>query len=388
MTTVFTSAAIEAAPEATATHVLIIGVGAYPDLKRTSYSAIEPLGSPPLSATAIADWFLGAVRDTPGRGFHNPAAPLGSVEMLVSPVLTYKRPFGSAETILDTPNIENIRVAYNTWLDRLGQNANSRGVFYFCGHGLIDGNDQVVLADDFGCEGNRNLWSRAFNVSKTIQVTIRQAPATLFFFIDACMQFSKKLRFEMGFVPQALDSCGADVSPLTTEWAILRGASTGRQAFGPEDGVSRFTNALLKGLSGFCGKKIVGANQHTITWPDLREAIAAFLEHLSRNSVYKSTMSGAHDGRADVPLHVLDRKPDVWLELDVSPNGYRRAARVFVENEHLGRKDSALEEGPGIFVIPKDTYYFGAESVGGAFGTQRISDLLQPPLVKYTFSIS
>ena len=63
--------------EGARTHVLVIGVGRYPHLKDGSGRVLEnhyglgQLTSPPLSAAAIADWFVGAP-------FRNPAAPLGS----------------------------------------------------------------------------------------------------------------------------------------------------------------------------------------------------------------------------------------------------------------------------------------------------------------------
>src|SRR5262245_7953713 len=57
-----------------ATHVLIIGVGAYQSKKFR-----QPLTSTTISARAVADFFVGA---TPG--FSNPKAPLGSVGLLLS----------------------------------------------------------------------------------------------------------------------------------------------------------------------------------------------------------------------------------------------------------------------------------------------------------------
>ena len=60
------------------THVLVIGVGDYPNTKASSAAQIAagavkvtPLGSPVPSASKVAEWFL---------NLHNPAAELGSLE--------------------------------------------------------------------------------------------------------------------------------------------------------------------------------------------------------------------------------------------------------------------------------------------------------------------
>jgi hypothetical protein len=388
--TVYTSTAFQNDPSVTATHALVIGVGEYPHLKRTRFSSVKPLGSPPRSAKAVADWFLrGATPGTAEPGFHNDEAPLGTLEMLMSPSARYASPAGG-EHALEVPTRDRIEEVFGIWLQRLGQNANSRGVFYFCGHGLIDGRDQVLLADDFGINGNQKLWAKAFNISSTPLGAIRQTPATLFFFVDACMEFSEDLAFQQGINPQALVDLDGQRTPLTTEWVILRAATPGLRAFAPTDGVSRFTAALLKGLSGFCGKQKIGTQTYVVTWPQLRDATAEFLERESRKSENKQTLSEAADGRGAVALHVLNQRPNVSLHLDVVPNGYRAAAKVYVRGSPpFERQDCALTDGPAEFVVPQNTYHLGAESVGDAFVRQELSDLLLLcPVQAHEFRIS
>lgn len=75
------------------THVLIIGVGDYPNVRQSRVARnaadlleVRPLTSPPRSARELADWFL--------TSFHNPNAELGSLELLFSDAgqTTYQHP--------------------------------------------------------------------------------------------------------------------------------------------------------------------------------------------------------------------------------------------------------------------------------------------------------
>ena len=389
MTTVYMSGAVADTPQATATHVLVIGTGAYPNLKNTKYSGIQPLGCPVVSAKAVADWFLNSVAPAATEAaFCNPDAELGSVELLFSPAGKYSHA-AVGDKDVDAPTKANIDTSFDRWLQRLGQNADSHGVFYFCGHGLIDGQDQVVLADDFGAQGNDKLWTRAFNVSTTVLGVIRRTRASVFFFVDACMEFSKDLAFQQGILPQALLDLDASIPPLTTEWQILRAATPGRPAFAPADGVSYFTAALLRALSGFCGKQAPGRADFVVAWPQLREATADFLELDRRGSRNKQSVSDSSGGSGTVALHVLRQPPNVLFELDVKPPGYRPAARVYLTNTEVGRKEADLKAGgPAQIVVPQASYDLGAEATDGTtFPPKTDVRLILAPYDGYTFLI-
>ena len=83
-----------------ATHAFVVGVGRYTFLDGGAHPAakvagwgLKQLSSPPLSATAIADFLLGEL--------DNPKAPLGSVELLLSPEGRYRAPTGGASHAVD-----------------------------------------------------------------------------------------------------------------------------------------------------------------------------------------------------------------------------------------------------------------------------------------------
>ena len=75
------------------THVLMISVGGYahllggdPEQRLRNPMGLSQLSSPPLSANALANWFLGRQAHAEAKhGFNNSKAPLASIEMLVSP---------------------------------------------------------------------------------------------------------------------------------------------------------------------------------------------------------------------------------------------------------------------------------------------------------------
>ena len=125
------------------THVLIIAAGEYPALwggdpaKQLSDAdkiGMRQLSSPPLSAAALAEWFLADSDGSQMQGFHNPEAPLASVEMLVSPTRSYRLPDGS-EVAVEAATKANITGAFRKWRLRAASHPDNNAVFYFCGHG-------------------------------------------------------------------------------------------------------------------------------------------------------------------------------------------------------------------------------------------------------------
>lgn len=159
----------------------------------------------------MARWFLSGTdamtagqEKGPGEAFFSQEAPLGSVVMLASSGASFTTPFGTTLTP-ERPSIDNIRGAYDAWQERLALNANSRGLFYFCGHGVSDGLTQLLVADDFG-ENKSRPFDAVFHLSNTVQGTIRKAKASLFYFIDACMELSQEIINQIGSPQPLLDS--------------------------------------------------------------------------------------------------------------------------------------------------------------------------------------
>ncbi|SDC39653.1 Caspase domain-containing protein [Paracidovorax valerianellae] len=375
MALIFESTAIHQDPASTATHVLLIGCETYPNMAAAGFGDGTPLGSPRRSVEAMADWFLGGADGmSPARGlpsdkaFNNPDAPLGSVEMLTSPELDYTTPANLTKAVT-LSTLSNVQKAYKRWLARLETSPDSRGVFYFCGHGVGDGVDQYLICDDFGDDLD-NPWQAAFHVSNTCQAAIRRARASLIFLIDACMEFSPQVLLQLE-TPRPLINALRSGEPLCTDWAVLRATTTNRLAYADPNGTARFTSALLQALRGHCGLQRSGAAvQFDVTVSQLRDATALFLARLQQPGKDHAQKIGSPqgDGAWNMPLHVLTKRPSVLMELDVNPHGYRPVAEAFMER-HGGPRDSKAltSAGPAQFVVAQGEWTYG---VGGGITEQ------------------
>ena len=164
MTTVYTSSLASNDKKAVGTHLFIVGVGEYPCLLGGDPKQLleDPMGlkqlsSPPVSAAALASWFLG--RQGPSGaavGFHNPNAPLATVEMLLSPSQSYTGP-GVAPVPVAAATRANIVQSFKLWKDRVAADPGNIAVFYFCGHGVMGVND-YLMPSDFGALNPANPW--------------------------------------------------------------------------------------------------------------------------------------------------------------------------------------------------------------------------------------
>ena len=380
MSLVFESQAFKQAPDQAFTHVLLIGCGAYPGLAAANGGGLEPLTSPILSTHAMAKWFLSGEDAMPaGAGlpssaaFYNPEAPLGSLAMLTSPSDAYTAPAGDKFQVA-RPTLDNIRDAYSSWLSRLGNNPTSRGVFHFCGHGLSNGVTQYLVADDFGEDGNGpdSDWPSIFHVSNTCQATIRRTQASLFFFLDACMELNEALNHELDD-PRGLIRGASNGRPLTYNWSVLRATTTNRKAYATQNEVARFTAALLQALRGHCGAQSAAGPYYEVCFSDLRGATVAMLEHHQKAVTGDKQKLGPTDGEGgwDVPLHVQAERPSVLVELDVHPNGFRPVALAFVEDPNSTYAMKALTAGPASFTGATGEWTLGTSSTNGQYNEQR-----------------
>lgn len=381
MALIFESQAVKDDLKTAATHVLLVSCGRYPFLKQSGFNA-KPLTSPRRSAEAVANWFLwgpdvmGVVAGRPCcEAFSNPDAPLGSVEFLASAGDDFVSPSG-LQTALTESTLDNIEAAYKRWIKRLGNNSRSRGVFYFCGHGVSDGVDQMLIADDFG-EDPDDPWASAFHVSNTCQASIRKTAASLLFLIDACLEFSAGPGDELSG-PMPLIKGKRSGTPKCREWMVLRATTTNRLAYGEAGGKARFTEAVLRALSGFCGRQRASSQVFDVTASQLHEATAVFLQRLGKgDDVGAQRFGSVHgEGSWDVPLHVLTERPRVLLELDVNPQGFRAKADVFVVKPGLAKTTKPLTSGPAEFILPRGEWTYGASSTTGVFTDQSCADQL------------
>ncbi|MCP6396129.1 caspase family protein, partial [Klebsiella pneumoniae] len=72
-------------------------------------------------------------------------------------------------------------------------------------------------------------------------------------FIDACRTYVRSVGERFGSGPAALLDDGGSSENLNSGTTLIEAAADGESAYGDSNGVSRFTQALLQALGGYCG---------------------------------------------------------------------------------------------------------------------------------------
>ncbi len=231
------------------THVLVIGVGKYQHGHGLGASRVggelRQLTSPPVSARAVADWFI--------KSFRNHRKPLVSVSLLISEEQAQgyipPRPVGAAVFNPPEATLACVRPAARAWAERLSSHQGNMAVFYFCGHGASLGQQAALLLDDFGEPGGE--FDGAIDVN-VLRGTMKNSPAIQqVYLLDCC-------RTNADDFYQNESSIGSRVVSVTS---FQRGHSTppqgfvlfptisGEEAFGIRDEVAVFTSSMIDAMS-------------------------------------------------------------------------------------------------------------------------------------------
>ncbi|WFU24401.1 hypothetical protein QA649_41515 [Bradyrhizobium sp. CB1717] len=166
------------------THVIAIGIGTYDYLKGGSgpltkhHLDLEQLSSPPVSARAIATWFI--------QHFDCSELPLASVSLVLSepqPASFDKGNLGLR--IVPNGTIKDVGDAIAAWIERADVDPKSRVILYFCGHGLSGGTQNLYLMRDYGQDKNDPM-SGALNYTNFVLGLECRIPSTQFLLFDAC----------------------------------------------------------------------------------------------------------------------------------------------------------------------------------------------------------
>ncbi|MBC8873724.1 MAG: tetratricopeptide repeat protein, partial [Planctomycetes bacterium] len=176
----------------------------------------------------------------------NPNAPLGSVELLLSPSQQLRKPNGE-EILIEPATFQNTRSAFERWDQRCDTSRQNVALFYFCGHG-VEKDILALLMQDFWSQ-NSNPWLEAVDFSSTYNGMAVCQAQTQCYFIDTCREVITDVLNNLHFHPPALKATNAYESGVRTA-PILYATAFGRSAFGGDTDVSHFTKALLSVLKG------------------------------------------------------------------------------------------------------------------------------------------
>ena len=371
---------------APSTHVLAIGVGRYPHLLGGDQQladkpfGLKQLSSPPVSVKALLDWFMAPFNTLSSVGFTNGNAPLGTIHALASapqPV-SIETPNGSV--MLDSATKNNIDDAFAAWLNAVKSNDTNIGVFYFCGHGLMVSN-HYLLAEDFGVNALMP-WSKAFDVSSTIRAIEREVNGTLYFFLDACREVSRDLALTVGANPMALMETDLTKKVTRKSSVCISAAGEGELAFAPPGGqASRFSNALIRALSGFSGIKIAGQTAWEVDGETLASATRIILEQEWENPQGQGRLQVCEQQiyGGSIPLLRLSNPPKVTVKINYLPEAMRSQYELYVQSTNTKvaqtKQDKCL-----VADVPMGIYTVGAVDPDGVHQSDiRLDEDLRPP---------
>jgi caspase domain-containing protein len=237
-------------------HAFILGVGEYPHLMGGAGNAaavnfgLQQLTTTVITAKRIAKWLA--------TEYNNPAVPLGSIELLLSPAEIVQRPDGS-QVAIDNATLKNVKDAFKPrWLKkRCDAHEGNIAFFYFAGHGISSAS-QYLLLSDFG-DPNFGLWDNCIDFDGT-RAGMRSVNAdTQIFFVDACRETPIDALVQKN-PPSGVKLSDATIFDQVASSAAYYAAADGLQAYGPANDMTYFASALLETLEG------AGARQKNGQW--------------------------------------------------------------------------------------------------------------------------
>ncbi|MEM6797538.1 MAG: caspase family protein [Acidobacteriota bacterium] len=269
-------------PEAPGTHALILGVGEYAYGKGRGQASevagdLRQLSSPPLSARAMADWFLGS--------FRNSARPLASLSLLLSEETpTPYRPSRGSPAAVEPGQPQprgtyaNVRAAAIAWAKRLRSHKDNLGVFYFCGHGASSGQLAALLLEDFG--------DPDFPLDHAVDVDglrggMKNSPAVQQVYLFDCCRSNVDALMTGG---QRIGSRLVTELPFrrghreTAQQFVLFPTLDGEEAYGVPGEISLFSRSVIDALS-FAAARLDDRDRWWTDTTGLHEEISRLIEH-------------------------------------------------------------------------------------------------------------
>ena len=339
------------------THVIIIGVGKYAHGKGANASPVGgdliQLTSPPISARAMANWFIGS--------FQNNAKPLASVSLLVSEEnpKAYQAPRASAAGTVTPPTatLPNVKQATGEWAKRVNAHQGNLAVFYFCGHGASLGQQAALLLQDFGEPGAE--FDGAIDLD-VLRGTMRNSPAIQqVYLLDCCRTdaddfYRNEASIGSRIVSVASFQRGHTIPP---QQFVLFPTIDGETAFGVKDNISAFTSSIIDAVN------FAAADSSTGTWRtttgSLLDAVDQLVQYRVPATLARRSKPNALDAssfefnvideptmtRSYVTISDLDYWGDVELKCSHETNAYPPKTKRGADEESATCCSFELPEG-------------------------------------------
>lgn len=324
------------------THVLLIGVGQYPRLLGGTpplflqHENMGQLSSPPLSARALAKWFL--------TTYNNPGRPLHSLELLLSDAQgsSFSMPNGDQRPV-DRATFASTEHAVLDWKRRGDSDEDNLMILYFCGHGIASGSQTTLLTEDFGTLPEAPLkHSVDFN---GLYLGMDKCKArSQCFLIDACRVASGALLEAFGYSGDPIIYGSARHAAVRRAAPVYYATMPGAQAYGRPNHCSFFAEALLKALAGAGSDDLDGEGD----WRVQTDVLNRGIHHLLRRAVER-TAAEAQLSMVDqlirFAVHHLQGPPTVPVEVTCNPESDNQyAVLAYSGNARQDRRDQPQAE--------------------------------------------
>lgn len=355
------------------THILIIGVGAYPFISGGSQEKVQTfdgaelmgqLGSPPISAEAFYNTVIQLHED--GCWI----TPLGTVEVLVSADPRTVGLFDGQQ--LEDATIDNVRDAYWRWKDRCNTNEGNTALFFFCGHGLDNG-EQYLLTEDFG-KNPRNPWEGTFAFDMTRRAFAGCRAKTQIFLIDACRQLTNNML--------STDLPTTPIEPpnrfvTESEFSLVQKAAAPNEgAYGVDGQPSFYTQALINALHGHAANNDSG--EWVVSMGTLASKMTTFLKQIAESEGYDQRCISTTSNVTD--LLCLKNPPEVSFTITCAPEQALIHASLSYEevNTEIGESREPFHE-PWNVNVAAGIYKVGASFAEGGYKSKpRVRSVIPP----------
>ncbi len=295
------------------THAIVIGIGRYPWLdggkgkpRFVDHDGMGQLTSPPASARAFATWLL--------ETYDNPAAPLASVELLLSDAKsqTFKAPTGTVT--VEPALIANVTTAIRGWAKR-SKHERDLLLFFFSGHGIAAAVQTTLLCEDYGSD---ELSPMSFGVDfNKLHIGLDRSTARLqCFFVDACRVGSSTILESFNNYGQPIIDPTKEPRPRPRQAPVFHATLAGQLAYGRKNKPSYFTEAVLRGMRGAGSDN----SQDGLTWWVETDQLLRALPKLLPRIVKDPNEILPQPPGSDItsfPLHRLNHPPKE-IPVDVS----------------------------------------------------------------------
>lgn len=258
---------------------MVLGAGHYPfaQASRPKVPKLANISSAAQSAIDFAKYALTDWRPLFGK-------PLASLDLLVNDAeypegLTFTCA-GVEPTQVEAPTLANIISARGSWLQDI--KSSDTLVFYCCGHGIwLPSVGNSFLASDFGVD-EESPWPNAISLDALAQGLADKAPREQWLFFDCCASTAPQALRDTNPAPNPLVSTTYGMRKTVTDLygplvqAKVASASPGSDAFGRENGRSRFMDVFVEACEDAGFRDQAGDDRWWLTLQGLETAIYTY----------------------------------------------------------------------------------------------------------------